>query len=101
LCNQTAYRLTYALTIVLSHLSGAQCNEAAKSHAVCDRIYTAADVRDIPHTANVSHLLAEVRSTVELFMLLLKWIMADVDQEVPVSCYLKKLPLFISIDSCS
>ena len=66
LYNQTAYRLTCALTVVLSHLAGVCCSEAAKSHAVYDRIYTAAGVRDIPHTANVSHLVALVRSSVEL-----------------------------------
>ena len=68
-----ACRLTYTVKVVLSHLAGARCSEAAKPHAVYDRISPATAVRDIPHTANVSHLLAEVRTTVELFMLLLKW----------------------------
>lgn len=85
---------------MLSHLAGARHNVVAKSQAVCDRMYTAAGVRDTAHTASLSHLLAEARTSVELFMLLLGWIMADADQEVPLSCDLKKLPLFISIDSC-
>lgn len=47
LCNETAHRLAYALMVVVSHFAVARCNEAAKSHAVYDRMYTAAVPRPI------------------------------------------------------